>query len=636
MLPAGRLVWKQHGAGIKDHGATLPRNARGDPVRAAKWLRRNRFMTNASDQKSTTPPPATVTRAVPLSPAATVLTLTDFLDLQTICEIQESFAAVTRLETTIRDAKGQPLTPPEEARRHDEHRQFMHALITDEDLIGAGTLAAPIIIENQHLGTIEINRVQTQVAAPMDEQQFLALAARLGVAADAARSLFEAARDAFATDQSAAVELLYLMANHITRLCYQEYHLRHRVDELSAMYQLARLLSGKREVQEVLDAAAESASQVMQVKAASIRLLNSDGSELLLKSVCNLSQHYLSKGPVLVAQAELYKQALAGEVVYVEDLATDPRVLYPEFARSEGIASVISTGMLYQGRAIGVIRLYTEQRRRFSQAQVNLLRAIAQLLAVEIENAQLDEQQREGQRVQRQLAIAADVQRRMLPAQMPNVPGLDIAARYVPSLELSGDFYDFIEMEGRLGVCVGDVVGKGVAASLLMASVRASLRAYAQDMYDLDEIMSRVNIAMTRDTLDKEFATLFYGVYDPGTRRLAYANAGHEPPLLARDGQIIPLDVGGMIVGVDPTQKYKKALVTLSVGDMLVIYTDGLMDALNFDQKRFGRQRVYEALQQAVSMPAQNAVHHLLWEMRRFVGLNRASDDTTIVVMKIV
>ena len=219
---------------------------------------------------------------------------------------------------------------------------------------------------------------------------------------------------------------------------------------------------------------------------------------------------------------------------------------------------------------------------------------------------------------------------------MPNVPGLDIAARYVPSLELSGDFYDFIEMEGRLGVCVGDVVGKGVAASLLMASVRASLRAYAQDMYDLDEIMSRVNIAMTRDTLDKEFATLFYGVYDPGTRRLAYANAGHEPPLLARDGQIIPLDVGGMIVGVDPTQKYKKALVTLSAGDMLVIYTDGLMDALNFDQKRFGRQRVYEALQQAVSMPAQNAVHHLLWEMRRFVGLNRASDDTTIVVMKIV
>jgi sigma-B regulation protein RsbU (phosphoserine phosphatase) len=292
--------------------------------------------------------------------------------------------------------------------------------------------------------------------------------------------------------------------------------------------------------------------------------------------------------------------------------------------------------MLYQGRAIGVIRLYTEQRRRFSQAQVNLLRAIAQLLAVEIENAQLDEQQREGQRVQRQLAIAADVQRRMLPAQMPNVPGLDIAARYVPSLELSGDFYDFIEMEGRLGVCVGDVVGKGVAASLLMASVRASLRAYAQDMYDLDEIMSRVNIAMTCDTLDKEFATLFYGVYDPGTRRLAYANAGHEPPLLARDGQIIPLDVGGMIVGVDPTQKYKKALVTLSAGDMLVIYTDGLMDALNFDQKRFGRQRVYEALQQAVSMPAQNAVHHLLWEMRRFVGLNRASDDTTIVVMKIV
>jgi phosphoserine phosphatase RsbU/P len=210
-----------------------------------------------------------------------------------------------------------------------------------------------------------------------------------------------------------------------------------------------------------------------------------------------------------------------------------------------------------------------------------------------------------------------------------------VAARYVPSFELGGDFYDFINLDGHLGVAVCDVSGKGIAASLLMASVRASLRAYAQDVYDIDEIVARVNIALVRDTLTNEFATLFYGVLDPQTRRLTYCNAGHEPPLLLRDGQITRLEVGGTVVGIDPEQEYDKGVVYLQFGDTLLLYTDGLTDAQNFNGEKFGRERINKALRETAKSTAQEAVNHILWEMRRFVGLRSSIDDTTLVVIKV-
>jgi serine phosphatase RsbU (regulator of sigma subunit) len=168
-----------------------------------------------------------------------------------------------------------------------------------------------------------------------------------------------------------------------------------------------------------------------------------------------------------------------------------------------------------------------------------------------------------------------------------------------------------------------------------MASVRSSLRAYAQDVYDLDEIMSRVNIALSRDTRSDEFATLFYGVLDPATRRMTYCSAGHEPPLLLRDGKFTKLDVGGTVVGIDPEQVYEKGVVQLQDGDFLLFYTDGLTDAQNFNNERFGRTRILKAMRDMEKAPAQDAVNHMLWEMRRYIGLKPAIDDTTIVVVKV-
>jgi len=285
-----------------------------------------------------------------------------------------------------------------------------------------------------------------------------------------------------------------------------------------------------------------------------------------------------------------------------------------------------------------VIRLYTEKPRTFGWFDRNLLTAIAQLMAAAIQKARLHGQQVRSQQVTRQLHLAADVQRRMIPAEMPSLPRFEIAARYLPSFDLGGDFYDFIDFRedggGGMGVAVGDVVGKGVAASLLMAAVRASLRAYAQDVYDLDEVIRRVNRALCRDTRDNEFATLWYGVLDPEEMRLTYSNGGHEPPLLLRDGRIQKLDAGGMIVGIDPQQQYERAIVHLQPEDRIFIYTDGLLDAFDAAQRRFGRPRAEDAFIQTGHLSAGEALNRIAWELHRHMGATPASDDTTMLIIR--
>jgi len=567
------------------------------------------------------------------------LTLTDFLDLPTLQEIQDSFTTLTRLETSIRDAQGNVVTDATKADELFQSDLAMDWLIDgDEDTPGGDQpLEAPIIVDGQTVGTIAIES-HTPVQLEAAPVQIAALHERikeLGFSEQDAERLVDAVQELVLPNRAAGVRFLYLLANAIARLCFQEHFLRQRVEELSILYKLSTVLSGSRDLRQVLDTAASSVAEDLGVKAVSIRLLDPTGKELIAESAYNFTSEYLHKGPILLERSEVYQQALEGEVVYIENMVTDPRILYPEDAQREGLVSMLCCGMIYQDEPIGVIQLATAEPRTFSNFEKRLLRAVSHLLAAAIEKTRLDSEREENQVMQRQLHLAADVQRRMLPSKMPHVPPLQVAAQYVPSLELGGDFYDFIDLDGHIGVVVGDVVGKGIAASLLMSSVRASLRAYAQDVYDLDEVITRVNLALSRDTRDNEFATLWYGVFDPQSMRLTYCNAGHEPPILLRRGKISYLDSGGMIVGVDAGQEYEKGICKLEPGDLLLIYTDGLTDAFNFHEERFGRDRLIEALHECDGMTAEQAMNHVLWRKRCFTGLYRNTDDTTIMTIRV-
>jgi len=177
------------------------------------------------------------------------------------------------------------------------------------------------------------------------------------------------------------------------------------------------------------------------------------------------------------------------------------------------------------------------------------------------------------------------------------------------------------------------VSGKGIPASLTMAAVRAALRAQIDNVYNLNEAINRINVTVSRDNEIGEFVTLFYGVLDGKTRRFTYCNAGHPPGLVLRDGQILELGSDNLVLGVDPNERYRQSIFDMRPGDFLLLYTDGLTDAMNFQNHIFGRQRLIEAFR--AGGPSADAVaQNILWNMRKFAGLTRRTDDISMIVVK--
>jgi len=213
-----------------------------------------------------------------------------------------------------------------------------------------------------------------------------------------------------------------------------------------------------------------------------------------------------------------------------------------------------------------------------------------------------------------------------------DVPGLDLAARYVPCYTLGGDFYDIIPLpDDNVGLVVADVSGKGVPASLIMASVRAALRAHVDNVYYLYEVIRRVNLMLFRDTRTEEFVTLFYGVFNAKNKRLTYCNAGHPPGLLLREGKIIELGSDNMVLGVNPDEPYTQSIIDLKLGDSLLLYTDGLLDGVNFEGGRYGKQRLVDAFTATEKASAASVCDAVLWDFRKFVGMTKPTDDVTMI-----
>jgi sigma-B regulation protein RsbU (phosphoserine phosphatase) len=568
------------------------------------------------------------------------LKLTDFMDLQTLQEIQDSFAAVANVKATITDAAGGVITQP--APTSDFLQRQQAIALADEGLDGAQggpqkegkEYVAPIIVSGHRLGTIRMSTNNGTVMG-FDDAKLTALGQKFGMDLKQVKGL---ATQLSRSKQMrpAAIQFLFLLANAIARLCYQEYQLRQRINELTAVYNVAMMLADARDLPRVLQRTVQVVCDVMETKAASIRLIDEEKDELVISAVHNLSREYLQKGPVRLSRADIDQVALSPQgYEYVRNMGTDPRVQYPEESKREGVVSMLSVGMRYQGRPIGVLRVYTDEEQTFSQLRIDLLKAVAAQAAAAIENARLFAESIENAELEKQLKLAADVQQRMVPQRPPVVPGLDLASVYVPAFTLGGDFFDFIPLpDNNVGLVVADVSGKGVPASLIMASVRAALRSEVDNVYYLYEVLRRLNVMLCRDTKDSEFVTLFYGVYNAATRRLTYCSAGHPPAMLLRDGKVTELISDNLVLGIDPDEKYTQSVLDLKRNDAFLIYTDGLTDGMNFANQVFGRQRIADAFEKS-GATSEVMSQNLLWELRKFVGIGKRTDDVTMIVGRV-
>jgi len=584
--------------------------------------------------------------------------LLDLIDLATLQAIQDGFARLTGMAASIRDEDGRLVTQPSCSHRfcdlvggrlHDNEdcRVSNYAAAAAAAAEGrdspikyvchAGLVqfAAAIRLEDRVLGTIVLGDLP-QHALTADEVRDLARRYGLDEAdlASAAADL----RPCPDEQVRGAISFLQLLANTLARLCYQQAVLRERIDELTFLAETSRLLSSTLDPGAVLDNIVRTMAEVMQVKACSLRLLNPSGEELLVKAAHGLSPSYLRKGPVLVAENVHDREALAGKIIHTADMQTDPHVRYRAEARREGLVSSLSVGLLAKGKPLGTLHIYTAEPHTFTAEEVRLFRSVADQAALTIDNAQLVEELVGARQQQRELALAEAVQKRLLPARAPAIPGYDCCGLTVPSQAVGGDFHDWIQLPGgNWGIAVGDVAGKGVAGAILMAAVRAALRAQAEHVYELDHIMDRVNRRMVADTEASEFVTLFYGILDSRAGRLTYANAGHEPPVLLRDGRMTRLTAGGPLVGVAEDAVYEFEAVALRPGDTLVAFSDGACDAANFRGERLGKPRLLESIQRHAACPtAERMVEEIHWDIRRFTGLAPRADDLTLLVVKVL
>jgi sigma-B regulation protein RsbU (phosphoserine phosphatase) len=263
---------------------------------------------------------------------------------------------------------------------------------------------------------------------------------------------------------------------------------------------------------------------------------------------------------------------------------------------------------------------------------------LATQAAISIEKALLHEALLEKKRLEEQLRIARQVQLSLLPTQPAHIEGLDVAGINVPAENIGGDYFDLIPIvQGHLGLVVADVSGKGVPASLIMAGFRAMLRAEIRNNYSIRTIFAKVN-NLLEETLDyDQFVSAFYGVLDLERRRFTYSNAGHHPAILLRaDGKPRYLKSGGMVLGVFADASYNERFVDLAAGDVLVLYTDGLVEAENRPGEMFGRERLEQCLAANMHLDARDLCQAAYAAMREFTEGGRLEDDTTIVVAKVL
>jgi sigma-B regulation protein RsbU (phosphoserine phosphatase) len=231
------------------------------------------------------------------------------------------------------------------------------------------------------------------------------------------------------------------------------------------------------------------------------------------------------------------------------------------------------------------------------------------------------------------------VQERLFPQELPDIAGLDCAAMCRPALGVGGDYYDFLRLpDGKLGIAIGDVSGKGIPAALLMASLRASLRGQTiQGAEDLTTLMSNVSNLVYESSSSNRYATFFYGQYEPATRRLTYVNGGHNPPMVFRGShEIRRLDVGGPVVGLLEMFAYEQATITLEPGDIFVAFTDGISEAMNSAYEEWGEERLIECVRRIREHLAREMMSSIMISADTFVAGAKQHDDMTIIVARIL
>jgi sigma-B regulation protein RsbU (phosphoserine phosphatase) len=440
-------------------------------------------------------------------------------------------------------------------------------------------------------------------------------------------------RDAFTREQQ---QVLALVAGRLSGAIEnaQLYEsARRQAETLLVLNEVGREASSILDVDELLRGAADLIKRVIDYQMASILVYDADQRRFTHAVDVRYGRSEQSKLEVGPTGGIVGAAVSRGVPVRVPDVSLDPRYIMcnPE-ARSE-----LAVPMVYKGRVAGVIDLESSIKNYFTDEHVQTLSILAGSLAVAIENARLYQQvSRDEARKAEELQAA----RRMQGALLPQVPvedlGLEIAARYVPARELGGDMYDFLRYgPQQLAIAIGDVSGKGSAAALFAATAVGMLRSLAPQKLSPADMLRHLNDLLSERRVEGRFSTLCFMTWQKGRQKLRIANAGHWQPLLWKDGRCEKIPVEGLPLSVEDHASYDERAYSLSAGDVLVCYSDGITERTNPTGDFYGTERLRLLVAANHSLSAVELASRIFDEVDRFAAGTPPADDGTLVVLKV-
>ena len=364
-------------------------------------------------------------------------------------------------------------------------------------------------------------------------------------------------------------------------------------------------------------------------------ILLADEQARAFNTVLSLKQdeHQPERGVVRFGQGIVGAAADLRQTVVVGDVSKDPRYIQvnPE-TRSE-----MATPLIYRGRVIGVVDFESPQLNYFSEEHIRIFATLAPQIAIAIENARLYERvARSEARLERDLQRAQEIQMHLMPGTAPDIPGLEVALRFHPARELGGDLYDFLTYgKERHVLAVGDVSGKGAPAALYGAMAMGILRSLAPQKLSPPHLLRRLSLILLERKIEGHFITLTYAIWEPRAKTLRLANAGMPLPLLVRKGQTRTIRVEGIPLGLLEHAEYQDQLVKLESGDLVAMFSDGIVEAANTKHEEFGPRRLENVLRRNSHRPPEEIIASLFDEVREFEQGRPPRDDQTIVLIRV-
>ncbi len=398
--------------------------------------------------------------------------------------------------------------------------------------------------------------------------------------------------------------------------------------------EISRELTSILDVDALLERVGQLLRRIIDFQMFSVWLLNENEQVLENRYAVRFGQRFypgenipLHRGLVGVAMDER-------RLVHVPDVRKDPRyhMVNPE-ARSE-----MAVPLIYKGKVIGVLDVEHTRTNYFNEDHERAMTTLSAQIAISIENAQLYQRvAHQEQRLERDLAMAREVQLRLLPPVKPQHKHAEFSTRFIPARTIGGDIYDFVRYDAnRSAVVLGDVSGKATAAALYAALVSGIMRSAASRLLSPSELLESLNDSLQERKVDSQYVVMLYSLWNDENRTLQIANAGATQPLFCRNGEVDTVHAEGFPLGMFPNVKYEEFSLSTQPGDSLIFFSDGITDAQNMNGDMFGDDRLKLVVKKNAQKSASKIADAILSEVAKFQGERERFDDETVVVLKVL